>query len=420
MCSPYHRGGIERWMTDMATEWRRVHGESWFVAPVPRRPFVNGSGRPTVADILAAEPVADRPTLTTPLVGSAFEFGTEAYRASVYARALVAGVPASVAVLVGDDPAAWRAAASLSQRNPFIAVIHGEWAGYDALVRRYERSISAFVGVSNRVTQRVRAVVPNARVPIVTIACGIRSRDNVQRVPGADVPLRLAWVGRMSEEAKRVSDLPKIAAALRERGIPFSLEIMGDGEERALVADSIRQRNLESHVTLLPWGTPAEVQQLLARVDVMLLPSNREGMPITVMEALGLGCGIVATRISGIEDYAEHPAAEGCLWTYPVGDVAAAAAAIDLAANTDPAERVRRAKQLATLEFSAARAVERYTELIAALPKTHYTPGGTSWRERIARALSYPVAAQRIVRVWSTGRFSRPRPVEVPGHSLTA
>jgi glycosyltransferase involved in cell wall biosynthesis len=408
-------------MTDMAIEWRRLQGASWFVAPIPRQPFINGTGRPTVADILAAEAASDRPTLTTPVVGSAFEFGTEAYRASIYARALVAGVPAAVPVLVGDDSATWRAAASLSWRNPFIAVIHGEWPGYDSLVRRHQQSISAFVGVSDRVTRRIRALVPNTEVPVATIACGIRLRNNFTRAVVRDRPLRLAWVGRMREEAKRVSDLPKIAAVLRDRGLAFSLEIMGDGEERSLVADRIRELQLEEHVTLLPWGTPAQVQHLLARADVMLLPSNREGMPITVMEALGLGCGVVATRISGIEDYADHPAAEGCLWTYPVGDVEAATVAITRAASVDPAERARRAERLAALEFSAARAVDRYSELIARLPAPRHRPHDTRWREGVSRLFSYAVAAQRIVRMWSTGRFHRPARVEVPARPpLTA
>ena len=419
--SPYHRGGIERWMTDMAIEWHRVRGASWFVTPVPRRPFINGAGRPTVGDILLAEAVGARPALRMPLVGATFEFGTEAYRASVYARAILDGVPPGVPLIVGDDSALWRAAASLVGRNPFIAVIHGEWAGYDELVMQHRGNISAFVGVSHRISRRVRDLIHDSEAPVVTIACGILHRASVGRSAPAGGPLRLAWVGRMREEAKRVSDLPRIAESLRRRGVAFTMDIMGDGEEREHVAASIRELGLEQLVTLLPWGTPTQVAELLARADVMLLPSNREGMPIIVMEALGLGCGVVATRVSGIEDYENHPAAAGCLWVYPIGDVTAAADAIVRAASMPAAERVRNAQHLAATEFSAARAVERYAELIGQLPERLKATVTTPWRDRVTELLSHAVAAQRIVRVWMTGRYRHPPRVEViPRHLLTA
>jgi glycosyltransferase involved in cell wall biosynthesis len=418
LCSPYHRGGIERWMADMAIEWQHRWGSSWFVTPRPRRPFINGADRPTVADILLAEPTSDQPKLGLPEVGSEYEFGTEAFRASVYTRATLATVPAGVPLIVSDDPSAWRAAAGLSTRNPFIAVIHGEWPGYDALITRYRNRIQAFVGVSRRVSRRVRALLPAVQAPVATIPCGIRVHDAPRRSAVRSGPVRLAWVGRMREEAKRVSDLPRIAAVLRDRGVPFTLEIMGDGEERLLVAAAVEELGLSALTTLLPWGTPSDVRALLARSDVMLLPSNREGMPIAVMEALTLGCAVVATRISGIEDYEDHPHAAGCLWVYAVGDVEAAADAVVQAAALDPEDRARRAFHLGATEFSAARAADRYADLLTRLSIPAGEFEGSAWRDRLSRLLSYPVAAQRIVRVWSTGRFRRPRPVAVDPYHI--
>jgi glycosyltransferase involved in cell wall biosynthesis len=362
-----------------------------------------------VWDLLTLQPPGARPLIRAPLVGDAYEFGTQAYRAGVYAGAVEQGVPPGVPVIVSDDPAAWRAAAWTAGRNPFIGVVHGELAEYDELVRRYAPYVSAFVGVSHRVTQRVRSVLGHDRIPTVTIPCGIRLPDMPRRAHTRGDPIRLVWVGRMREEAKRVSDLPKIAACLRERRAPFSMDIMGDGEERPSLAEEISRRGLGELVRLHLWGTPTAVESLLGGADVLLLPSNREGMPITVMEALSLGCAIVASRVSGVEDYENHALANGCFWVHDIGNVEAAASAIERAAETNPDSRAARARALAEAEFSVERTVEHYQRLIHELrPPQSLLPSVLDRHPTLRRLVSMPVAAQRIARLWSSGRYRRP------------
>lgn len=417
LCSPYHRGGIERWLVDFASEWHRKHGSSWFVV-APRVPFVNGVGRPTVSDMLDALSPRDRPRITRVDVGDRFGFGTEAYRASVYAEAAQA-IPSGVPIVVSDDPAAWRAAAWLSGRNPFIAVVHGDWSGYDTLVRRYGEWVAAFVGVSNRVTQRLAQVLPNSAVPRVTIACGIRMPP-LSRRDGNDGRVKLVWVGRMQAE-KRISDLPKIGLRLKERGIPWSLDVMGDGDERQHLIDELARLSLAENVRVHPWGTPAEVAALLNRSDVLVLPSNREGMPISVMEALSHGCAVVATRVSGVEDYENRGLADACYWVYPVGDVDRAAACIQAAYTVDPRMRRERARRLAEEEFSVARTIGRYASLFSCLPPTRSMPRNVFEASgAVTRLMAIAVASQRIVRLWLRRRYRRPAPVDVPRPEIEA
>ena len=410
VCSPYHRGGIERWMIDMAGEWQRQYRGCWFVVPRPRQPFINGVGRPAVSDLLTLSHPGERPQIVSPEVSDAYEFGTEAYRAGIYATAVRNRVPAGVPLIVSDDPAAWRAAAWTANRNPFIAVIHGELGGYDLLVSRYAPFVSAYVGVSQRVTRRVRAVLGHDRIPTATIPCGIRMPEMPQRMRSRSDPIRLAWVGRMQEEAKRVSDLPKIAACLRSRGVRFSMDIMGDGEQRPLLVEGISRARLNELVRLHPWGTPTEVQALLREADVLLLPSNREGMPITVMEALSVGCAVVASRVSGVEDYERHPLAARCFWVHEIGNVEEAVAAVERATETDSSRRASSARALAETEFSVSRTVEHYTRLARNIRKTESLRPSIIQRHPALRAIvSMPVAAQRIARLWSMGRYHRPQ-----------
>lgn len=405
LCYPYHRGGVTRWMADMAIETRRRGGASWFIAPQPRSPFVNGRGRPTMVDLFSALPPDERPAVVAPVVGPTFEFGTAAYRSSVYAAALRSGVPADVPVIVSNDPDTWAAAASLSPRNPMISVLHSNDVINDRLVLRYGRAAAAIACVSSRVSRRTDALARPGRAPLVCIPCGIPMRPPANRDADSPGALRLAWVGRMDEADKRVSDLPKIAARLRAADLSFTLDLMGDGPARESLSRAFGALDLGSRVRLHPWSATSEVLDLLARSDVLLMSSNSEGMSVTVMEALSTGCGVVSSRVSGVEDYESHTAADSCLWIYDVGDVSGAVEGIRAASRVPLPIRAAAARALCESEFSIGVCAQRYADLLARLAPTESVGRVAFDATRTITALaSLPVAAQRIARLYVTRR----------------
>ncbi len=209
---------------------------------------------------------------------------------------------------------------------------------------RYGRAAAAIACVSTRVNRRTQALDRPGHAPLVTIPCGIPMRPPQNRLVHSSEPLRLAWVGRMDEAEKRVSDLPKIAAQLRDTGVIFTFDLMGDGPARESLAQAFDSLDLGARIRMHPWSATNDVLDLLARSDVLLMSSNSEGMSITVMEALSAGCSIVSSRVSGVEDYESHAAAESCLWIYDIGDVAGAV------------ERVRAASRIPLGVRAAARA----------------------------------------------------------------
>lgn len=406
VCNPYHRGGITRWMTDMAVAWCRHGGESWFVAPRPRTPFVNNGGRPAVLDLLEPRAAGLRLRVSAPPVGARYEFGTATYRASIYAAAIRRDIPAGVSLVVSDDPAAWLAAATVTRRNPLIGVLHSDGDNYYALARSYARAAGALVCVSHRIAARARREIGKLRVPVVAIPCGTPLSPLASRAdPSERSPLRLVWVGRMDEAQKRVSDLPKIAQRLRAAGMTFSLDIVGDGPEYQATDRAITALGLEQHVRVHGWKSPADVGAIMDAADVLLLPSNYEGMPMVVAEATARGCAVVASRVSGVEDYESSPLARDCFWLYSVGEVEEAVERIAAAAATGRVERVTAARRLAEAEFSIDVCVRRYADVLTRIvSESDRRPVRMSARA-IAALSSFPIATQRIVRVWARRRW---------------
>lgn len=126
-----------------------------------------------------------------------------------------------------------------------------------------------------------------------------------------------------------------IAAALPRLPADVQLVLVGDGPERARLSALAPGR-----VHCLGNQPRAAVAKAYQAADLLVLPSQREGWPNVVTEALASGLRVLATPVGGIPEILGHPAPGdlqvGAL--APVGDVAAFAAAA-LALLTAPVER---------------------------------------------------------------------------------
>ncbi|MEW6399961.1 MAG: glycosyltransferase, partial [Bacillota bacterium] len=110
--------------------------------------------------------------------------------------------------------------------------------------------------------------------------------------------------------------------------------IGGEGPERPRLEEMIRAHGLEGRVTLA--GFVQDVPAFLAGLDIYVLSSRYEGLPLAILEAMAAALPVVAADVGGVAE-AVVDGLTGLL--VPPGDAAALAAAI-LALLRDP-ERVR-------------------------------------------------------------------------------
>lgn len=97
-------------------------------------------------------------------------------------------------------------------------------------------------------------------------------------------------------------------ANLKASGRTFQCLLIGDGELRPEIEAQIAQHGLQNEVKLLGHQPRDRVSTIIAKADVMVLPSvttangKREGIPVALMEALATELPVVATSISGIPE----------------------------------------------------------------------------------------------------------------------
>ncbi len=127
------------------------------------------------------------------------------------------------------------------------------------------------------------------------------------RGPG---PFRILCVGTL-HEVKGQTYLIEACRRLVESGIDLRAELVGEGPDRDELVGQIARAGLADRVALLGPRSRGEIAELLRSSDVLVTPSvptregKREGIPVVLMEALGSGLAVVASRISGIPELVE-------------------------------------------------------------------------------------------------------------------
>jgi glycosyltransferase involved in cell wall biosynthesis len=111
--------------------------------------------------------------------------------------------------------------------------------------------------------------------------------------------LCIIGIGRLSDE-KDPFRFVDVVLALREAGYECSASWFGDGPLRDGVERHIRSVGLEG-VVRLP-GVTSEVGAEIGAADVVLLTSKREGLPLTILEGMGVGRPVAAPDVGSCAD----------------------------------------------------------------------------------------------------------------------
>lgn len=268
--------------------------------------------------------------------------------------------------LISISPdAGWLALPHLAPNIATVSVAHNDVSAFYDPVRHYRHLLDCAIGVSE---DTHRKLVRDCQMPperARRIAYGVRSIDRAalearvaeQRIDGA--PLRVGYVGRVVQLQKRVFDFVPLVAELKRRGVAFEFHIIGDGEERAALTSEFERRGLADDVKFWGWLSPEEVRARLLALDVFLLLSDYEGLPVALLEAMAHAVVPVVTEIESGNVELVRDGENGLV--VAVGDAEAAAARLQLlAGDAGLLNRLRRAAWETGRRFSVEAMTDNY------------------------------------------------------------
>ncbi len=225
---------------------------------------------------------------------------------------------------------------------------------------------------------RTVAVVENPDDGAMLASIGIES-SRIVLIPGSGVditrfqpaaeppgPVTVAFVGRLIE-TKGIRTLIEAHRLLRQRGSNIALFIVGapdPGNPSSISALEAASWANEGGISML--GHVDDITPLWKRAAIAVLPSWREGLPMSLLEAAACGRPLVATDVPGCREIV-IPGETGLL--VPRGDPAALADAIQTLADL-PELRARygaAARRLAVERFSAQNVGRQTVDLYRSL-----------------------------------------------------
>jgi colanic acid/amylovoran biosynthesis glycosyltransferase len=197
---------------------------------------------------------------------------------------------------------------------PYSFTVHADDIYTDqAMLETKIREASFVVAISDYNRRFLRQLYgPGVEPKILVNHCGVDVSVFEPRPDFAPPALfTMTCVARL-EEKKGHTYLIEACALLRDRGIPFRCQLIGEGELHEEIKAQIVQLGLQQHVLLLGRQPRTKVKELLNASDVMVLPSvttpegRQEGIPVALMEAMATELPVISTRISGIPELIDH------------------------------------------------------------------------------------------------------------------
>lgn len=265
------------------------------------------------------------------------------------------------------------AVASILSGVPQLATIHGRnYYGDRARRRGLYRAVSrraCFVAVCEATKEYLveRVGVSPRRIRVVHNGVDVeevgRSEDcwaegrASQRVP------TICTVGRLSH-VKNHSDLLLAVRELIGKWPDLQLLVVGRGRLEGVLKQQVMELGLAQNVCFA--GHLESLREVWPRVDVFVLPSLSEGLPLSLLEAMAAGVPVVATRVGGMGEAIED-GKTGLL--VPPGDHHALAEGIMklLDDRTLARQMGKSAQETVVCRFSLTQMVQAYREIYADL-----------------------------------------------------
>ncbi len=129
------------------------------------------------------------------------------------------------------------------------------------------------------------------------------NREKVRKELGIVTGPVLVMIARLTE-AKGHRVLLQALPHLIEAWPQLCCVFVGDGELRDQLHRLVVERAVERSCRFL--GVREDIVDILAAADVVVMPSLSEGFPFVLLEALAMGCPVVASRVNGIPELIEH------------------------------------------------------------------------------------------------------------------
>lgn len=194
---------------------------------------------------------------------------------------------------------------------PIVNHIHGSY--YDEfffqakeskkkLIRAIFKKCDYFIALSSKAKTELKKIVNEEKISIIE-NYGIIHENAVEERKRKSNNHTVLFLGFITEK-KGCFDIPSICELVAKKIPDVKFVLAGVGELEALKGEITN--SLMRHFEFPGWISGVEKDHQLRNADIFLLPSYSEGMPMAILDAMGYGLPIVATKVGGVPQIVHH------------------------------------------------------------------------------------------------------------------
>lgn len=206
-----------------------------------------------------------------------------------------------------------------------VMALHGLNAAFYDDIARYSNLLDGVIATNRLAVAAAGQISGLSRDLAFYAPCGVDISEYVDsEISGNSI--ELLYSGRFDEKEKRVLDLPKILAALDQKGISYRLQLAGAGPDENKLRAAVEP--FGGRVEFLGVLDAETLGSSFYRHDrILLILSPSETGPIVAWEAMSKGVIVATSQFTGIGLEESLVDGKTCV-SFPVGDIQAAADAI--------------------------------------------------------------------------------------------
>jgi glycosyltransferase involved in cell wall biosynthesis len=131
-----------------------------------------------------------------------------------------------------------------------------------------------------------------------------RTAPAMEPRPGSH-PFTIAYVGRISSE-KGPLEFVEIARVVILQQPDIRFVVLGEGPDLPAMKTAVEAAGLGENFDFRGYQTQEELKKVYRAVDVLVLPSRREGLPMTILEACSMEVCVAAFSVGGVPEIITH------------------------------------------------------------------------------------------------------------------
>ena len=198
--------------------------------------------------------------------------------------------------------ASWR-------KIPIINHIHG--ADFDEFflnapeskkekIKKVYNRCDILIALSEEWKERLAQIVPEDKITIIE-NYSVLHEDALEERMRRSCNNTVLFLGELGKR-KGCYDIPAVIAQVKKYvpNVRFVLAGAGSDADEKAIKQLINEKSVTENTIFPGWVRGDTKDKLLREADVIFLPSYNEGMPMSVLDAMGYGLPVVSTNVGGI------------------------------------------------------------------------------------------------------------------------